>query len=249
MELRVELPLLNCFYTLRSSFFKAYVLSSSLKFATMLNHISFLIIYYANWILKNVTLPHLGCLTSLGSDNMLEQYNHLLILCLFLNVISGFLFLRDKKFNKIIASGILSFFLLLSVIRDFQFSLSKLLFLLAKKKSGRTVFWSGPTPITITLLLSMKWLHMKWMEPPDVPSCNPIVCIQPSIPLAPKHRGAPSLAVGIRAPWALPQAARAGGSRGLQIQKGRFRWQESRGIVRTALDWSQGWFAGEDRKI
>lgn len=65
---------------------------------------------------------------------MLEQYNHLLILCLFLNVISGFLFLRDKKFNEIIASGILSFFLLLSVIRDFQFSLSKLLFLLAKKK-------------------------------------------------------------------------------------------------------------------
>lgn len=78
---------------------------------------------------------------------MLEQYNHLLILCLFLNVISGFLFLRDKKFNEIIASGILSFFLLLSVIRDLQFSLSKLLFLLAKKKNIRQngiLIWAYP---------------------------------------------------------------------------------------------------------
>lgn len=33
----------------------------------MLNHISFLVMYYAKWICKNVTLPHLICFTSLGS--------------------------------------------------------------------------------------------------------------------------------------------------------------------------------------
>lgn len=214
----------------------------------MLNHISFIVIYYAKWILKNVTLPHLGRLTSLGSVSMREQYSHLLIPCFFLNATSGFLLLRDKKFNKIIASCILSFFLLLSVIRDFQFSLPKMLFLLAKKKkAGRTVFWHGPTPITP--LLSVKWLHRKWMEPPDVPSWNPVVCILPSTSLAPKHRGAIPWLLATQPPWALPQAARAGESRGLQIQKGRFRRQESRGIVRSTLAWLQGWFAGEDRKV
>lgn len=33
----------------------------------MLNHISFLDMYYAERIFKNVTLPHLICFTSLGS--------------------------------------------------------------------------------------------------------------------------------------------------------------------------------------
>lgn len=112
----------------------------------MLNHISFIVIYYAKWILKNVTLPHLGRLTSLGSVSMLEQYSHLLIPCFFLNATSGFLLLRDKKFNKIIASRILSFFLLLSVIRDFQFSLPKMLFLLAKKKQAEQYFDMGLPP-------------------------------------------------------------------------------------------------------
>lgn len=90
-----------------------------------------------------------------------------LILCFFLKVNSGFFFLRTKKRNKITDSGGFFFtFLLLTVIKDFQFSSSKPLFMaLQNFRQDSILSWASMTcllPQPSPSILPMRWLLRQW---------------------------------------------------------------------------------------
>lgn len=149
-----------------------------------------------------MTLPPIWCITCPGSVQVPEQYNRLLILCFLPKVTSSFLFLRTKKWNKIIGSGIFNFLLLLKVIKDFQFSSSKPLFTaLQNYRQSSVLTWASVTcllPSPSPPSLPVRWLLRQWsllMSPAGIQPFG----IQPFTLPAPKHAGALSLADGHRA--------------------------------------------------
>lgn len=146
-----------------------------------------------------MTLPHWRCLTCLSSVWVPEQYKHLLILCFLPKVTSSFLFLMTKKWNKTIGSGILSFFLLLSVIKNFQFSSSKPLFMATQNDRQSSILtWASTTPPPSPPPLPVRWLLRQWSLLMSPAGTQPFGA-QPSALPAPKHAGALSPADGHRA--------------------------------------------------
>lgn len=178
-----------------------------------------------------MTLPHWRCLTCLGSVRVLEQYKHLLILCFLPKVTSSFLFLRTKKWNKIIGSSIFSFFLLLSVIKDFQFSSPKPLFIAMQNcRQSSVLTWAPMTcvpPPPSPPSLPARWLLRQWsllISPAGIQ----LFGIQSSALPAPKHAGALSLADSHRATTtAAPRlpALRAAGVSGYGVSEWQVRLQ------------------------